>query len=45
MKTKEDADPMKALNFGYYVTATLVTVMFFFASKLLLQVASAPDAW
>ena len=28
VRTKEDADPMKALNFGYYVTAVLVTVMF-----------------
>jgi len=45
VKTKEDADPMKALNFGYYVTAALVTVMFFFASRTLLQVADAPDAW
>ena len=45
VKTKEDADPMKALNFGYYVTAALVTVMFFFVSKTLLQVASAPNAW
>jgi K(+)-stimulated pyrophosphate-energized sodium pump len=45
VRTKEDADPMKALNFGYYVTATLVTVMFFFASRMLLQVDAAPDAW
>ena len=45
VKTKEDADPMKALNFGYYVTAALVTVVFFFASRTLLQVADAPDAW
>jgi len=45
VKTKEDADPMKALNRGYYVTAALVTVMFFFASRTLLQVASAPNAW
>src|SRR6195952_842405 len=45
VRTKEDADPMKALNFGYYVTAALVTVVFFFASKMLLQVPSAPDAW
>jgi K(+)-stimulated pyrophosphate-energized sodium pump len=45
VRTKEDADPMKALNLGYYVTATLVTVMFFFASRMLLQVDAAPDAW
>ena len=37
--TKEDADPMKALNRGYYVTAALVTVAFFFASKCAAQVA------
>src|SRR5882672_4671263 len=45
VRTKEDADPMKALNVGYYVTAVLVTVMFFFASRMLLQVSTAPDAW
>jgi K(+)-stimulated pyrophosphate-energized sodium pump len=45
VRTKEEADPMKALNFGYYVTAALVTVMFFFASRTLLRVDAAPDAW
>ena len=45
VKTKADADPMKALNFGYDVTAALVTGVFFFASRTLLQVADAPDAW
>jgi len=45
VSTKEDADPMAALNRGYYVTAALVAVMFFFACKFLLQTPEAPDAW
>ncbi|HXC24878.1 MAG TPA: sodium-translocating pyrophosphatase, partial [Gemmatimonadaceae bacterium] len=45
VRTKEDADPMHALNRGYYLTAALVTVAFFFATKILLNPASAPDAW
>src|SRR5205809_227919 len=45
VSTKEDADPMKALNRGYYVTAALVTVAFFFASRTLLNPAGAPDVW
>src|SRR5215212_12189901 len=45
VRTKEDADPMKALNFGYYVTSALVTVTFFFATRVLLNPAGAPDVW
>src|SRR5215208_4075345 len=45
VRTKEDADPMKALNRGYYVTAALVTVAFFFATRVLLNPADAPDVW
>src|SRR3954471_5628076 len=45
VRTKEDADPMKALNFGYYVTAALVTVAFFFATRTLLNPADSPDVW
>ncbi|HEX2716289.1 MAG TPA: sodium/proton-translocating pyrophosphatase, partial [Gemmatimonadaceae bacterium] len=45
VSTKEDADPMDALNRGYYVTAALVTVAFFFATRWLLNPASASDAW
>ena len=45
VSTKEDGDPMAALNRGYYVTAALVTVVFFFATKWLLNPAGAPDAW
>ena len=37
VRTREDADPMKALNRGYYVTAALVTVVFFFADALAAQ--------
>ena len=37
VRTKEDEDPMKALNRGYYVTAALVTVAFFFAARTLLN--------
>jgi K(+)-stimulated pyrophosphate-energized sodium pump len=43
VRTKEDADPMKALNFGYYVTAALVTVAFFFATRILLNPAGFPE--
>ncbi len=45
VRTSEDADPMDALNRGYYVTAALVTVAFFFACKWLLATPQAPDAW
>ena len=45
VRTKEDADPMKALNRGYYVTAALVTVAFFFATRMLLNPADAPNVW
>jgi K(+)-stimulated pyrophosphate-energized sodium pump len=45
VRTSEDADPMDALNRGYYVTAALVTVAFFFACKWLLATPKAPDAW
>ncbi|MEO6778306.1 MAG: sodium-translocating pyrophosphatase [Gemmatimonadaceae bacterium] len=45
VRTREDADPMQALNRGYYLTAALVTIVFFFATRWLLNPASAPDAW
>src|SRR5690242_15096012 len=45
VRTKEDEDPMKALNRGYYVTAALVTVAFFFAARTLLNPADHPDVW
>ncbi len=45
VRTAEDADPMQALNRGYYLTAALVTIAFFFATRWLLNPASSPDAW
>ncbi|HEY2904822.1 MAG TPA: sodium-translocating pyrophosphatase [Vicinamibacterales bacterium] len=45
VSTKEDGDPMAALNRGYYLTAALVSVGIFFACKWLLQTPDAPDAW
>jgi K(+)-stimulated pyrophosphate-energized sodium pump len=45
VSTTEDADPMKALNRGYYITAALVSVVFFFACRWLLVTPDAPDAW
>ncbi len=45
VRTKEDADPMDALNRGYYLTAFLVSIGIFFACKWLLVSEAAPDAW
>jgi K(+)-stimulated pyrophosphate-energized sodium pump len=45
VRTKEDADPMDALNRGYYLTAFLVSIGIFFACKWLLVSDAAPDAW
>ncbi|MEO8945491.1 MAG: sodium-translocating pyrophosphatase [Gemmatimonadaceae bacterium] len=45
VRTREDADPMQALNRGYYITAALVTIVFFFATRWLLNPAAEPDAW
>src|SRR5690348_7884652 len=45
VRTREDADPMKALNRGYYVTAALVTLAFFGATRTLLVSDAAPSAW
>ena len=42
VKTREDADPMAALNRGYYITSFLAIVGFFVATKWLLFNASAP---
>ncbi len=43
--TREDRDPMQALNRGYYVAATLAIAGFFVATRWLLYNPSAPDAW
>jgi K(+)-stimulated pyrophosphate-energized sodium pump len=45
VRTREDRDPMQALNRGYYVAASLAIVGFFVATRWLLQNPSAPDAW
>ncbi len=45
VRTREDADPMAALNKGYYVTAFLAAIGFFIGTKWLLDTPSAPDAW
>jgi K(+)-stimulated pyrophosphate-energized sodium pump len=45
VKTREDADPMQALNRGYYVAAFLAIVGFFVATKWLLANPTRPDAW
>jgi K(+)-stimulated pyrophosphate-energized sodium pump len=45
VRTREDQDPMQALNRGYYVAAALAIVGFFVATKWLLQNPAAPDAW
>ena len=43
--TREDRDPMQALNRGYYVAATLAIAGFLVATRWLLYNPSAPDAW
>jgi K(+)-stimulated pyrophosphate-energized sodium pump len=45
VKTKEDADPMKALNKGYYITALLAMIGFGISTKWLLHSEVAPNAW
>jgi K(+)-stimulated pyrophosphate-energized sodium pump len=45
VKTEEDADPMDALNRGYYVTSILAAIGFAFAAWWLLGTDKAPDAW
>ncbi|HUB08294.1 MAG TPA: sodium-translocating pyrophosphatase [Myxococcales bacterium] len=45
VRTAEDADPMEALNRGYYVSALLAAVGFGVASYLLLNNPAYPNAW
>jgi K(+)-stimulated pyrophosphate-energized sodium pump len=45
VKTREDADPMGALNKGYYVTAFLAAIGFFIGSKWMLDTSASPNAW
>ncbi|MDX2192323.1 MAG: sodium-translocating pyrophosphatase [Gemmatimonadales bacterium] len=39
------ADPMEALNHGFWITAIIASGLFIGASKLLLASPAAPDAW
>jgi K(+)-stimulated pyrophosphate-energized sodium pump len=43
--SREEEDPLRALNRGYWLTALLAGVGFFVATRWLLNPASAPDAW
>ncbi|MGH9899450.1 MAG: sodium-translocating pyrophosphatase, partial [Pyrinomonadaceae bacterium] len=45
VSTKEDGDPMKALNRGYYVTCVIAAIGFAVATRWLLYTPQAPDAW
>jgi len=45
VKVKENEDPMKGLNRGYYVAVILAMIGFGLASRLLLYHPSAPYAW
>src|SRR5580700_1780934 len=45
VRTREDGDPMTALNRGFYLTAVLALIGFGFASRLLLNTPQAPNAW
>src|SRR5215813_4209010 len=45
VRTREDQDPMQALNRGYYVAAVLAIAGFFLATRWLLYNPAAPDAW
>ncbi len=45
VKTREDRDPMQALNRGYYVAAALAIAGFFVATRWLLANPAHPDAW
>ena len=45
VKTREDADPMAALNRGFYVVSALVLVALYVGTRWLLNPADAPDAW
>jgi K(+)-stimulated pyrophosphate-energized sodium pump len=45
VRSREDEDPMRALNRGYWLTAFLAGVGFLVAARWLLNPAAAPDAW
>lgn len=45
VRTREDQDPMQALNRGFWLTAIVATALFIGAAKLMLASETAPDAW
>jgi K(+)-stimulated pyrophosphate-energized sodium pump len=45
VRTREDADPMKALNRGYYVTTILAAIGFLGGTRWLLYSEKKPEAW
>jgi len=45
VRTREDRDPMSALNRGYYVTSVLAMIGFAVAARWLLSTPDAPNAW
>ncbi len=45
VKIKEDEDPIKGLNRGYYLTVVLAMIGFGIAARWLLYHESAPHAW
>jgi K(+)-stimulated pyrophosphate-energized sodium pump len=45
VRTREDADPMAALNRGFYVVSALVALALYVTTRWLLNPANAPDAW
>jgi K(+)-stimulated pyrophosphate-energized sodium pump len=45
VRTREDGDPMAALNRGYYVTSVLAAAGFFIATRWLLTTPAAPSAY
>jgi len=45
VSTREDGDPMQALNRGYYVTTVLAAIGFGVGCKWLLASEQAPQAW
>jgi K(+)-stimulated pyrophosphate-energized sodium pump len=45
VKTRDDEDPMKALNRGYTVAVVLAMIGFAVATRWLLYIESSPNAW
>src|SRR5574341_783838 len=45
VRTREDGDPMQALNRGYYITTVLAALGFGVGCHWLLNSAQAPQAW